>query len=361
MDDTLVLGEVFPPGEFLRDELEERGWTVAEFAEIIGRPAQAISEILNGRKEITTATAAELARGLGTSAELWLNLQTSYRLGQVRRDAPHLRDVDRRRRVRELVPTTELRARGWITDTDDLVTQEAEVCDLLGIPEIDAAPYFALAARRSDGGSPLRPAQMAWLGRLRQLSAARQVGRFDSGALEVLTADLPSRLHDVGALRSVTGWLAEVGVALVVIPALKRSKVDGAALRLPSGAAAVGLSLRGRRLDGAVFTLLHELAHVLLGHIDQGAALDEALSEGAGGDPLEVEADARATTWLFPGGLDVQAPISSARVREVAQRRGVHPALVVGRLHWEGRLPWANLTKLVPAVSVEDWGDGAAG
>ena len=30
----------FPPGEYLRDELEERGWTVTEFAEIIGRPIQ---------------------------------------------------------------------------------------------------------------------------------------------------------------------------------------------------------------------------------------------------------------------------------------------------------------------------------
>ena len=30
--------EVFPPGEFLADELEARGWTQTEFAEIIGRP-----------------------------------------------------------------------------------------------------------------------------------------------------------------------------------------------------------------------------------------------------------------------------------------------------------------------------------
>lgn len=44
--------EALPPGEYLRDELEERGWTVAEFADILGRPGQAVSEILNAKKSI---------------------------------------------------------------------------------------------------------------------------------------------------------------------------------------------------------------------------------------------------------------------------------------------------------------------
>jgi len=32
MTTTYTPAEVFPPGEYLRDELEERGWTVTEFA-----------------------------------------------------------------------------------------------------------------------------------------------------------------------------------------------------------------------------------------------------------------------------------------------------------------------------------------
>ena len=39
------------------DELEERGWTVPEFAEILARPVQVVSGILSGKKEITTETA----------------------------------------------------------------------------------------------------------------------------------------------------------------------------------------------------------------------------------------------------------------------------------------------------------------
>ncbi len=55
------------------------GWTPAEFAEILGRPARFVSEIIAGKKEIALGSATEIGAALGTSAELWLNLQDAYR------------------------------------------------------------------------------------------------------------------------------------------------------------------------------------------------------------------------------------------------------------------------------------------
>jgi len=72
--------EVFPPGEYLRDELVSRGWTQSDLAKVIGRPLQTVNEIVNGKKRITARTAKALALAFGTSAELWLNLQTYYDL-----------------------------------------------------------------------------------------------------------------------------------------------------------------------------------------------------------------------------------------------------------------------------------------
>ena len=76
---THTPAEAFPPGEYLHDELHERGWTATEFAEIIDRPAQTVSEILSGKQEITPDTALAFAKALGTTPESWLNLQTAYR------------------------------------------------------------------------------------------------------------------------------------------------------------------------------------------------------------------------------------------------------------------------------------------
>lgn len=83
-----MAAEAFPPGEFIRDELEERGWTQRDLAEVLGRPLQTVNQIINGRKCITPETAVELAAALGTSPELWLNLEAGFRLSRVAEPDP---------------------------------------------------------------------------------------------------------------------------------------------------------------------------------------------------------------------------------------------------------------------------------
>ena len=79
-DMDFMPAEVFPPGEFLRDELEERGWTQVELADILGKSIPLVNEIILGKREITPATAHALAAVLGTTAQYWLNLESVYRL-----------------------------------------------------------------------------------------------------------------------------------------------------------------------------------------------------------------------------------------------------------------------------------------
>lgn len=67
MDTMLEPAEVFPAGEYLRDELDERCWSVAEFAGMLAWPIQVVSEILNGKQEITTDTSLAIGDALGTS------------------------------------------------------------------------------------------------------------------------------------------------------------------------------------------------------------------------------------------------------------------------------------------------------
>ena len=68
------------PGEILSDELQEVGITAAELARQIDVPSNRISQIINGKRSITGDTALRLGHWFGTSAQFWLNLQTSYEL-----------------------------------------------------------------------------------------------------------------------------------------------------------------------------------------------------------------------------------------------------------------------------------------
>ena len=68
------------PGEVLRDELEELEMSARSFAEALSVPANRITAVLNGQRGITADTALRLARYLGTTPEMWMNLQKSYEL-----------------------------------------------------------------------------------------------------------------------------------------------------------------------------------------------------------------------------------------------------------------------------------------
>jgi len=349
MTDTMRPAEVFPPGDYLRDELEARSWSVTDFAQIIARPVQLVSEILNNRKEITAQTATEIAAALGTTPEVWLNLQNAYRLHQVQ-DQPRLTDVQRRARLRGLVPLAELQRLGWIPKNKNLEVIERAVCAFLHIESLDQQPRWTIAARRSnDAEEHLTPSQRAWIARAAQLATHSKVRPFDRTRLRQLAGELPRRLQRPERLSAVQGWLAELGVAFVTVEHLQGSKIDGAAFYLDNGPPVIALSLRGNRFDIVVFTLVHEIAHIVLGHVKGSrVVIDEDAAAEHPDDDIEGQANQQASSWIFPTPIRVQPPISRATALDIAEAFGVHPSLVVGRLQHDGLLPWSSLRHMVP-------------
>jgi HTH-type transcriptional regulator/antitoxin HigA len=71
--------EVFPAGDYLREELEARGWTQAHLARVLGRPVRLVNDLIHARRGITRKTAEGLATAFDTSPELWLNLEGACR------------------------------------------------------------------------------------------------------------------------------------------------------------------------------------------------------------------------------------------------------------------------------------------
>lgn len=68
------------PGEILRDELEELEMSANAFAAALNVPANRISAILKGQRGVTADTALRLSRYLGTTPQVWLNLQKAFEL-----------------------------------------------------------------------------------------------------------------------------------------------------------------------------------------------------------------------------------------------------------------------------------------
>ena len=68
------------PGAILRVTLQERGLSQRRLAAMMGRPANAVSEIVQGKKAITAQTAVDLEEALGVAAQYWMKTEADYRL-----------------------------------------------------------------------------------------------------------------------------------------------------------------------------------------------------------------------------------------------------------------------------------------
>ena len=71
----------FHPGEILLEEfLVPAGITQSAFAEKVGWTRARLNELIKGKRGISAEAALDLAKALGTSAKLWMNLQATYDL-----------------------------------------------------------------------------------------------------------------------------------------------------------------------------------------------------------------------------------------------------------------------------------------
>ncbi len=70
--------EVFPPSEYITDEMNERGWSRAELIRMSGLDGDTVDAVLAGTRKVTISIASHLAAAFGTSVEVWCNLQRYY-------------------------------------------------------------------------------------------------------------------------------------------------------------------------------------------------------------------------------------------------------------------------------------------
>ncbi|RFZ34012.1 putative HTH-type transcriptional regulator YddM [Mycobacterium marinum] len=344
-----------PVGELLGDELEARGWSQADFAAVIDRPTQFVSEIVTGKKEITRESAAQIGAAFNQSPQYWLNLQDQYFLAQQEKNQTtqaKLDDVRRRARLNELAPIQLLQKRK-ILPGSTLDELEAEVMDLFELTSINDQPELGAAAKRANHGEDITMLQQAWVAcvrkRARQLPPA---GEYSPEMLAKLAASLPRSVKSAEDFATLPDQLRDAGVRLVYVDALPGAKIDGCALFV-DGYPVIGLSGRGKRLDKVLFTLLHEIAHILRGHVDDGPIVED-LDDSHAQEPIrEREANDGAGNWIFPNGCPpVPSRINAAWIEQATNKLGLARIVLIGQLQKRGRLDWrTTLAKNAPSVS----------
>jgi HTH-type transcriptional regulator/antitoxin HigA len=350
-----------PVGELLGDELAARNWSQADFAAVLARPTQFVSEIVSGKKEITRESAAQIGAALGQTAEYWLKLQDQYLLAEQAKNKAtqgKLEDVRRRALLNGKAPIQLLQKRKFLrsTNLDDL---EAEVMELFELRSLKEDPPFAVAAKRGNDGEEISILQRAWVACVRK--KARQMPPevdYSAEGLRSLANVLPQQLQTPDNFADLPAQFAEIGVRLVYVEMLPGGKIDGCAMFV-DGYPVIGLSGRGKRLDKVLFTLLHEIAHLLLKHVDAECIIAEDLDQNDRECDREENANREAGRWVFPNGFpEIRERINAPWVAQIADELGVARIVVIGQLQHRGSLDWrTTLAKNAPNVSdaLEVW------
>ncbi len=370
--DARNVAEAFPPGEFIKEELEARGWTQEDLAEITGRQSSIISGLVNGKRAVSPDIASELSAAFGTTAQFWMNLETAYRLFVGGRPDE---TVARKARLYAKAPIKEMVKRGWVEESKSLDVLEDRVLKFLEIPSLDEEPALSYAAKKSTPTA--NPSQVAWICRAKKLAKGVHANKFSDRGFANALAKLKEFRTNPEDVRHIPKVLAEGGVRLLLIESLPQGKIDGACFWLDEFSPVIAISMRYDRIDHFWYLLGHEAGHVehkdALGTqplLDVDLVGDQAI-------PFEDKTETEKRADLFAENFlvdkreinnfiaRVRPLYSKQKIRNFAARIGVHPAIVLGQLQHRKEVGWSHsremLVKvrhiLIRAALTDGWGN----
>ncbi len=366
--------EVFPPGDFIREELEAREWTQGDLAEIMGKSQRLVSEIISGKRCITPETAKSLGLAFGTSAEYWMNLDSAYQLSKVESKGD---EIVRRALLFEHFPVKEMIKRHWIEHSQSLDVLEERFKQFFEVDSLDERPVFLpYAAKKSVNARTESTALNAWLFRTRQLARELEVEDFSRKALNSAISDLREWMADLDCISKIPSRLAQAGVRFVVVEAFPGMKLDGVCYWLSKKEPVVAMTTRMDRVDNFWFVLMHELRHVANG---DSLSLDENLGSGPIDEPCEdcpeqeTRANNEAAETILPRAelrsfIQSAAPgISAKKILAFAASRKLHSGILVGQLQHVKAIPYSHHRKhlekvrdrLIKEAMTDGWGSQA--
>lgn len=225
-------------------------------------------------------------------------------------------------------------------------------------PPLPSAPQPRAMYRAGAGANP--EAMTEWTRQLGQAVQGQRVGAYSPTALDAVLPELLALLADRDGLLRVPEVLARAGIRFMLLPHTTGSRTSGAAFYLDEPQRTqpvIGLSFLRPYLDVFWFNLLHELAHLRLGHEPvPGESLDPNERDTQSAD--EQAANAWARDRMIPEAMwrafRATGLYDSNRIKRFAGKLGRHPAIVAGRLGFEtGEWQRFNQPELRPNVSRE--------
>lgn len=341
------------PGRVLQRELDAAGISQAQLAARTGLSTKHINLVIKGTAALSPDVAVTLEQILGTPAETWLHLEAERQVHEARKERSEA--LEGFVGWANSFPRQLLIDRKVIGESDAGISLVAKLLSFFSVtsPSAYAKTWLEPQAsyKRSQVHSIDGDLTALWL-RLSELRAAELIEaapEYDPARLKA-AADLLPKLtinDDVGrAFAEAQELLLAAGVVLVFVPEISNTRISGVS-RWKNGTPIIAVTIRYKTLDGLWFTILHEIAHVLL-HPKRSTFVDDGFKADDDADEQETAANEFAQDHLIPPTYRAQlvATKTVKGIISLAEELGISPALVAGQWAFRTNTWGGSIAKL---------------
>ena len=325
-----------PPGETLIDLMVSMEMTQKELSLRLGITQQSLNRIFKGEQPISYETANKLEFVTKLPAKMWNNLEANYR--------EQLAKIEERNRLEadldwlKSIPVKELIERNSIKESKDKVMQLKKVLKFFGVSSVSSYKSIwdepKVAARRSTCFESAPGHAAAWIRQgeiqARQISCnPYNESRFREALNKIRELTVRDPQEFVPEMQRLC---SEAGVAMVLVPGMKKVPWNGATKWVSPAKAMILLSIRGKREDKLWFSFFHEAGHVLR---DNKKNLYIANDENSK-DEVEKRADEFASNFLIPSKYkDLISELNSKeKIISLSKELKISPGLVAGQYQY---------------------------
>lgn len=333
-----------PPGATIKEQLADRGLSQKDFAFRMDMSEKHISKLINGEVQLTPSVARRLEMVLGIPSSFWLSLEARYRDKLAKVEEENQMEADKE--IAKEIPYNEMAKYGWVSETTKIsekVINLRKYFEIARLTLLESQQITQIACRRMATGEKQDYALLAMAQRARIEARKTQTKAINIEGLQQSIPEIRNlTLMDPEEFcPKLSNILSEYGIAIVFLPHIKGSFLHGASF-YDGKKVVVGLTVRGKYADKFWFSLFHELAHIIYGHIGQ--------KDGTTDDD-EKAADEFAKNTLIPQDkydLFVQSNrFDQFTLSNFSNQMGIDVGIVVGRLQKEGYINynWLNHLK----------------
>lgn len=315
------------PIESIKFRMDQMGFNQNDMVEYFGSKAKT-SEVLNGKRNLTLSMMRKLVNGLGIPASVFLQDETVL-LSDSKTDWL-------------AYPLKDMLKKGYFSDF------KGKLSDLKLVAEEQVRAFFQRVPGSSDLRQPCMKtmahgendkevnqyALLAWQVRVLERCYQQPISSYEDGSLDLnfLKRVVQYSFLDNGPLLAQE-FLAKNGIYMVVEEHLEQTYLDGAAFLSPKGNPVVAVTLRYDRLDNFWFTLLHELAHIELKHVnkDHKVIYDSNLNPDDS-NVIEKEANDRAKEAFALNDQDLMSVYQYSDVVALERKYKISASIIIGQV-----------------------------